>query len=330
MAKTPVYMPKFGMTMTEADITEWYVEPGAEVAKGDPLLAIETEKTNVDIEAPESGYLGAHLFEAGDVAEVGAVLAYVADTPEEAAEEAAEEAEGACETKAEVPKAPEAPEPAPGGRTLSKMRRIIAENMRGSLQNSAQLTHFRDVRVDALSAYKETLEGVSYNDLFLKAYAIAARQCEKARLQLVGDRLVEKDEINIGLAVALEDGLIVPVVRNVDQLSLHEIAGERKRLVGAARSGGLSPEDTGNAIATVTNLGAQNIDCFTPILNAPEPVILGVGRIMKRPWVEGDSIVAALVTTLSITFDHQVLDGKDAADFLESFVRILEDPAQLG
>ena len=326
MAKTPVYMPKFGMTMTEAEITEWYVRPGEEVEKGDPLLAIETEKTNVDIEAPADGYMGNQLFEEGDAAEVGSILTYVADTAEEAMAD-----DGECPAEKPAQKTESAaPAMEANERPLPRLRKIIADNMRNSLLNSAQLTHFRDVCVDELAAYKATLDGISYNDLFMKAYAIAALQYEKAKLQLVGDKLVEKTSMDIGMAVALEDGLIVPVIRNVDKLTLKELAAERKRVVEAAKSGNLSPADTGNAIATLSTLGAQKIDCFTPILNPPEPIIIGLGRIMKRPWVKDDQIVAANVTTFSITFDHQVLDGKDAADFLDLFVQALNDPAKLG
>lgn len=327
MAKEPVYMPKFGMTMTEAEIVEWYVEQGQEVSQGDPLLGIETEKTSVDIEAPADGFVCALLFEQGDSAEVGSILTYIAETAEEAAEGGAEEKVAAPADSAE-PVAPIAPA-GENGAPLSRMRRIIADNMRSSLQNTAQLTHFREVCMDRMVALKESMDGISYNDLLMKAFALAVEKYPKVRNQLVNGLLTVKKETDLGMAVALEDGLIVPAIRGVDKLSLQEIAAERKRVVAAARSGGLNPQDTGSCLATLSSLGAQGIDGFTPILNSPESVILGIGRIIRKPWVKDEAIVPAYVTTFSLTFDHQVLDGKDAADFLAVFADILENPNEI-
>ncbi len=327
MAKEPVYMPKFGMTMTEAEIVEWYVEQGQEVSQGDPLLGIETEKTSVDIEAPADGFVCALLFEQGDSAEVGSILTYIAETAEEAAEGGAEEKVAAPADSAE-PVAPTAPA-GENGAPLSRMRRIIADNMRSSLQNTAQLTHFREVCMDRMVALKESMDGISYNDLLMKAFALAVEKYPKVRNQLVNGLLTVKKETDLGMAVALEDGLIVPAIRGVDKLSLQEIAAERKRVVAAARSGGLNPQDTGSCLATLSSLGAQGIDGFTPILNSPESVILGIGRIIRKPWVKDEAIVPAYVTTFSLTFDHQVLDGKDAADFLAVFADILENPDEI-
>lgn len=327
MAKEPVYMPKFGMTMTEAEIVEWYVEQGQEVSQGDPLLGIETEKTSVDIEAPADGFVCALLFEQGDSAEVGSILTYIAETAEEAAEDGAEEKAAAPAASAE-PVAPTAPA-GENGAPLSRMRRIIADNMRSSLQNTAQLTHFREVCMDRMVALKESMDGISYNDLLMKAFALAVEKYPKVRNQLVNGLLTVKKETDLGMAVALEDGLIVPAIRGVDKLSLQEIAAERKRVVAAARSGGLNPQDTGSCLATLSSLGAQGIDGFTPILNSPESVILGIGRIIRKPWVKDEAIVPAYVTTFSLTFDHQVLDGKDAADFLAVFADILENPDEI-
>ena len=327
MAKEPVYMPKFGMTMTEAEIVEWYVEQGQEVSQGDPLLGIETEKTSVDIEAPADGFVCALLFEQGDSAEVGSILTYIAETAEEAAEDGVEEKVAAPADSAE-PVAPTAPA-GENGAPLSRMRRIIADNMRSSLQNTAQLTHFREVCMDRMVALKESMDGISYNDLLMKAFALAVEKYPKVRNQLVNGLLTVKKETDLGMAVALEDGLIVPAIRGVDKLSLQEIAAERKRVVAAARSGGLNPQDTGSCLATLSSLGAQGIDGFTPILNSPESVILGIGRIIRKPWVKDEAIVPAYVTTFSLTFDHQVLDGKDAADFLAVFADILENPDEI-
>lgn len=322
MAKTPVYMPKFGMTMMAAEIMEWYVEQGEEITQGDPLLSIETEKTTVDIEAPCNGYLTNPLYEVGEEVEVGTILVYVADTEEEAAEgtEVQENMQAQEETKE--------PDLQPG-KELSKIRRTIADNMKSSLQKTAQLTLLRTIRVDKLAEYKAGLTGVSYNDLLVKALAKALSVYPKACVQLADGRAIEQNNMDIGLAVAMEEGLIVPVIRSADKLCLEDVAKERKNLVKAARDGSLLPEQTGNAVATLTNLGPQNVDFFTPILNFPETVILGVGRMNTVPWVEDDKITTAKTIGFSLTFDHQVLDGKDAAELLEEFAKVLEHPSSL-
>lgn len=318
MAKTPVYMPKFGMTMMAAEIMEWYQEQGDEISEGDPLLSIETEKTTVDIEAPCDGYLSQPLFEVGEEVEVGTILVYVADTEEEAQEETvAEQSQEILEPEEE---------PVQQGEPIPRMRKIIGENMKSSLQSTAQLTLFRTIRMDALAGFKGGIEGISYNDLLLKALGRAMEAYPKARCQFIEGRAVTQEKIDIGLAVAMDDGLLVPVIREVDRMSLGEIAQQRKTLVKATREGDLQPDQTGCAVATLTNLGAQNIDFFTPILNVPETVILGVGRLKTVPWVENGEITVAKTMGFSLTFDHQVLDGKDAADFLEKFAEVVENP----
>ncbi|MDR2156510.1 MAG: hypothetical protein LBO81_01840, partial [Clostridiales Family XIII bacterium] len=171
MAKTPIYMPKFGMTMTRAEITGWYVKEGDKVTAGMPILSIETEKTNVDVEAPADGYVTKPLFAEGDEAEVGAILLYVAETLEEARSES--DADGTAVGEPQPGQAPVLTETVPAeGEALSGIRKRIAENMRASLQNSAQLTHMRTVEADAFCAWKESLSGVSLTDLFVKQFAV--------------------------------------------------------------------------------------------------------------------------------------------------------------
>jgi pyruvate dehydrogenase E2 component (dihydrolipoamide acetyltransferase) len=330
MARTPIYMPKYGMTMVQAEITEWYVEEGDKVSVGTPILSIETEKTTVDVEASADGYVTKPLFETGDEVEVGAILLYIVDTPEEVQAGAETEGAPAAEpgTPAEVSPAqaaaaPSADEP---GKPIAGLRKKIADNMRGSLQNSAQLTHMREVRADALCKEKEKDENISFTDLLVKQLAEALSRFELARDQLIDGRIVRKERIDIGLAVALDEGLIVPVIRDADKRSLAEIAIERRRLAAAARSSSLSPNDLGGAAATLSSLGPQQIDFFTPILNPPESVILGVGRIKDAPVAENGKVVVGKTLGLSLTFDHQILDGKEAADFLDMIASLIEHP----
>ncbi|RMF92390.1 MAG: 2-oxo acid dehydrogenase subunit E2, partial [Nitrospinota bacterium] len=136
-------------------------------------------------------------------------------------------------------------------------------------------------------------------------------------------------EIHIGNAVNLEDGLIVPVLRNVDQKPVGQIAQESKALAEKARTGKLRVEEITGGTFTVTNLGGAGIDFFTPIINPPQAAILGVGRVAKRPWVVADRIEIRSTMYLCLVFDHRVVDGLPAARFLGELQRILAEPEKL-
>ena len=133
-------------------------------------------------------------------------------------------------------------------------------------------------------------------------------------------------EINVGLAVALEEGLIVPTIRRADEMGLREIATESRDLASKAREGALSHDEVTGGTFTVTNLGAYDIDAFTPIINPPQVGILGVGRVLEKAVVFQGEIAKRSMMFLSLTFDHRVIDGAPAADFLRTVKGHLEDP----
>ena len=143
---------------------------------------------------------------------------------------------------------------------------------------------------------------------------------------LTDDGIHLLSEINIGVAVALEDGLVVPVVRNADKERLSEISAQVRGFAERARSNQLTPGELQGGSFTITNLGNFGIDAFTPIINPPESAILGVGRILKKPVVHNDEIVIRSMLTLSLTFDHRVIDGAPAAQFLQTVASYIQDP----
>ena len=215
---------------------------------------------------------------------------------------------------------------------LSPMRRTIARRMVESLQTSAQLTLVSEVDVTDLVALRGRLKqqaDVSYSDLIVKASALALAEHPRFNARLVGDELHLFDEIAIGIAVAVEAGLVVPVVRAVQTKDLVELAAETKVLVERAREGKLSEKEMSGGTFTVTNLGAFGIDAFTPIINPPEVAILGVGRIVEKPVRREGELAWRQMVTLSLTFDHRVADGAPAAAFLQSICKRLENPAML-
>lgn len=220
---------------------------------------------------------------------------------------------------------------------LTNMRRTIARRMSSSLQNTAQLTMTMEARVDELVKLRSLLldewqeEGVrpSYTDLIMKAVAKALAKYPMMNSQWRDDHIWVSPSINIGMAVSVQDGLVVPVLRDVNQLTVGQVAMESKRLASYARNGTLPPDAFAGGTFTVSTLGMYGVDSFTPILNEPQVGILGVNRIYDGVEWEGDTPVKAKKMNLSLTWDHRVLDGAPAAEFLQSVVQLLENPFRL-
>ncbi len=228
--------------------------------------------------------------------------------------------------------APAAPEAPPAARTVpfAGMRRAIAERMTESLQAMAQVTITTEADVTGLVEFVDRLKAqvdISYTAVLVKAVAAALRRHPVLNATLVGDEIRLLDEINIGVGVALEDGLIVPVIRNADRLTLGEIDRELRRLAAAARAGTLTVDEVTGSTFTISNLGMYGIDAFTPIINPPEAAILGVGRIIEKPAVYRGQLAVRSLMTLSLTFDHRIVDGAPAAAFLQTLAGMLAQPA---
>jgi len=220
---------------------------------------------------------------------------------------------------------------------LRGMRKTIATRMFQSLQSSAQLTMNMDVRMDDCVRLREQLvaewasEGVkpSYTDLVVRAVAKALGQHPRMNSALGETEIALLPDVHVGIAVALDEGLVVPVVRYTSTLSLKEIAQESARLVRAAREGKLSMDDYAGGTFSVSTLGMFGVDSFTPILNPPQSGILGVNRIRDDVGWDGDRPVKRKAMTLSLTWDHRVVDGEPAARFLATVRDLLEAPYRL-
>ncbi len=216
---------------------------------------------------------------------------------------------------------------------LSTMRRVIADRMHASLRDTAQLTIGYEVDAEGLVALRSRLANTwpvqdkpGYLDMVVAGVARALRWHPRLNATLVGEVLTEHGSVNIGIAVAVDDGLLVPVIRDADRLSLRELVRTRQRLVAAARRGRLTPDDLTGATFTVSSLGAEGVGFFTPVLNAPQVAILGVGAINDGVRWEGASPVRQRRMPLSLTIDHRAVDGAPAAKLLGELARILADP----
>ncbi|MGI6097492.1 MAG: dihydrolipoamide acetyltransferase family protein [Dethiobacteria bacterium] len=217
---------------------------------------------------------------------------------------------------------------------LQGMRKVIAERMSKSFSEKPHVTLNSRVDVSALQKLRnkinEHLESkgikVTFNDLLLKVTAAALAHHRDLNAIVEGNRLVKRGAVNLGLAVALDDGLVVPVIKNADRLPLADIASLTKELIEKARAGRLKPDELQGGTFTLTNLGMYGIENFTPIINPPEVAILGVGQILKVPVVEGEEIAIKPMMYLSLSFDHRVIDGAQAAVFLKTLKELIEEP----
>jgi pyruvate dehydrogenase E2 component (dihydrolipoamide acetyltransferase) len=448
---TDVLIPKLGMTMTEGTVAEWHVPDGGNVALGESVYRLETEKIEFEVEAEAAGTVR-HLVPEGAVLECGGVVAYILAPGEAmpattsrppaasaAATAAPAAASGAATTapaaegdgervaatpaarrlaqelsvdlanvtgtgpggriteadvqgyKAEAGAAPTSGVPAsplarklaeslgvdlskvrgtgPGGRVTREdveaassapaassplaqrpgqapagdvvpirgMRKVIFERMHSSLQTSAQLTLGMDVWMDEAVKLRAQLveewaaDGVkpSHTDLVIKAVAKALRKHPRLNAEVREDGIHLLADIHVGMAVALDEGLVVPVIRDADRISLKEIAAESSRMAEAARAGKLTLDEMAGGTFSVTALGMFGVDLFTPIINPPNTAILGVGRIHDGVAWEGERPVKRQQMTLSLTWDHRAIDGAPAAEFVRTVKGLLEAPYRL-
>jgi pyruvate dehydrogenase E2 component (dihydrolipoamide acetyltransferase) len=212
------------------------------------------------------------------------------------------------------------------------MRQTIATRMLQSLQSMAQVTLTSEVDVTDAMTLRNGLArqwpdgGLSPLHLVIKATARALKEHPRMNAIQKEHEVELVQEINVGVAVSLQEGLIVPTIRRADAKSLGEIASEARDLANRAREGKASYDEVTGGTFTITNLGAYGIDAFTPIINPPQVGILGVGRVVEKPAVYQGEIAKRSMLFLSLTFDHRVIDGAPAAEFLHTVKGYLEDP----
>lgn len=217
---------------------------------------------------------------------------------------------------------------------MSAARRVIARRMTESVNTAPQVTLTREICVDRLVELHQSIKKaekdrkVSINDLLIKLLAAACASEPVLNVSVDGEDLIRHSHINVGVAVALPDGLLVPVVRDADRKGAFAIAEETHQLIAQAREGRLSPDALTGGTITISNLGSFEVEGFSPIVNLPEAAIMGIGRIVRKAIVEEDgSFRAANMMTASLTFDHRAADGATAARLLKKFAQLVENPA---
>jgi pyruvate dehydrogenase E2 component (dihydrolipoamide acetyltransferase) len=439
-----VIMPKMGDAMEEGTLLRWLKQVGDEIAVGDPLAEIETDKVSLEIEATEAGVLSKTYVDEGATVPIGTPIAAIGEEsadgaasaqpaaaaaevapaePEPAAEPepvaaAASGANGRATTEvpapapaqaaqvatatssgerlrasplvkrlaaehgidltsvtgtgpggrivrddiaalltgaprvspapeqttapalAQVPAVAPTATPGPSGRPagvpreLSKIRRTTGRRM---AESKAVAPHFyvtSEVDMAPAATLREQINAqapddvakVSFNDLIIKAAALALREFPNLNASLENDQLVEHPNIDINVAVAIEGGLIAPFVPDADQKGLITIARMTKDLVGRARNGGLTPDEYQGGTFTISNLGMFDVGEFIAIINPPQAAILAIGSIMDVPVVSDGEIVPGKRMNITLSADHRVTDGAEVARYLQTVKRYLENP----
>ncbi len=442
MAKE-VIMPALGMAQETGTLLQWLKAAGETVAKGEPLMEIETDKATVEIEAPASGVLTEVTAQPGDVVPVGRRIALIraADEPAPASpapqpspaqaapaaktegisasplatrmaaeqhidladikpaggriqkedvlaylttrsssrQPAEPQGRGLASPKArrlarehgleiraisgsgpqgavlaadvlarvaseasprttpseppmgsEQTPAPQA-EPETQTQEVGRLWRIMAERVTQAWTTIPQFYLIREVNASRLVAWHQDAQKrisvkISYTDLLVKIVAAALRQHPRLNASWQEGAILLHPEVNIGLAVAVEDGLVVPVIQHADQLGVGQLAARRAELIVKAQANKLSPADLRGGTFTISNLGMHGVDAFTAIVNPPQAAILAVGRIADRVVpLHGQPAIQPMLA-LSLSCDHRVADGARAAQFFQTLVALLEDP----
>lgn len=385
---TQLTMPRLSQDMESGTIVEWLKKEGDLVERGEAILVVETDKANVDVEAPESGVLLRIVAPEGTDAPIGAPLAIIGAAGE--ATDAVAPAEvGSPKTPGAIPQmatakpaspAAEPPLPAaiqpserqpasPAAKRVARelgvdlalvtgtgpdgliseadvraraergaaadsedvevvplegMRRRIADRLALSRRTAADVTTVIDVAMDAVARVrKET--GLSYTTYVAWALARSLPEFPDINATFVDNEIHRHKKVNLGVAVAIDDGLVVPVVRDAARMTPQAIEDEVGRLAALARDGRIQPADMSGATFTVTNSGTFGSLLFTPIINLPEVAILGVGRVADVPVVRDGQVVPGKVMYLSLSYDHRVVDGATAVKFLAAVKQRLQD-----
>ncbi len=366
--KEEIKVPAMGESITEAVIGSILKPEGSQVEAEDELIELETDKVNQVLYAPASGTISWNV-RPEEVVKIGQVIGSIdkaarAEKPPEVKVEVKPEVkrevkpEVKPEVKREVkpvttgPKArifkeealqeKEQPKPKPAGtetrKKMPKIRKIIAERLVEVQQNTAMLTTFNEIDLSEVMAvrsrHKDSFEkehGVKlgFMSFFVKAVVSALQAIPEVNAYIDGDEFVQRHYYDIGIAVGTDRGLIVPVVRGCDKLTFAEIEQSIVNFAKKAREGKISVDDLQGGGFTITNGGVYGSLLSTPILNPPQSGILGMHKILNRPVAVDNQVVIRPMMYVALSYDHRIIDGKEAVTFLVHIKNHLEDPAKL-
>jgi pyruvate/2-oxoglutarate dehydrogenase complex dihydrolipoamide acyltransferase (E2) component len=334
-------LPDLGEGVREGEIARWLVEVGQEISEDDPLVEIQTDKTTVEIPSPAGGRVGQILVAEGEVVPVGTPLVLIGSdalAPEprkpqatpvvrKIAQELGVELEsvrgtgpGGRITEDDVRRA--APEREGERREpLRGVRRQIAEHLARAHREVPAVTVVEECDFTEVSSSRGEHSYLAY---LIRCAVAGLKEFPELNATLSGGEIVYWERYDIGIAVQTDEGLVVPVIRDADDRSLAEIDAEAQRLAQGVREGKLEPTELRGSTFTVTSAGRLGGLFATPLVNHPEVAILGLHRIAPRPVVRDGEVVVRDIGWVSCTFDHRVVDGARASEFLLSVIGRLE------
>lgn len=354
-------VPEMGESITEGTVAAWLVEDGQTVEQDEIVVQIETDKVTVDVRAPSEGMLVKQKAAVGDTVAVGQPLAAMRlgaaaaaessakSTSEAPAKEAAPEA-GEASPAAAAPPAADEPVPVPPQKQINlsesgerrvkmtRMRKRIADRLKEAQNTAAMLTTFNEVDMSALidlrSEYKDAFEkrhGVKLGFMspFIKAATVALQEQPEVNAFIDGDDIVYRDYVDVSVAVSTPTGLVVPVLRSCEKMGFAEIEKTITNLGTRARGGQLGIDEMQGGTFTISNGGVFGSLLSTPIINMPQSAILGMHIIQKRAMVVGNEIQIRPMMYLALSYDHRLIDGREAVTFLRRMKRLVEDPRRL-
>ncbi|MDB2614218.1 dihydrolipoyllysine-residue succinyltransferase [Chlamydiales bacterium] len=346
-----VKIPSMGESITEATVSEIIKESGSLVRIDDEILELETDKVNQVIYATETGVLTLKVAP-DETVTIGQVIATI--EPKDIKEEKKEvllktpvtpkpSKEGIRKTKehfiASIGEKKEIPSSRDETRKkLPRIRQVIGERLLNAVKTTAMLTTFNEVDMSQVMAIRSKNKNdfierhgvkLGFMSFFVKAVVSALYAYPSFNTYIDGDELVQRHYLDIGIAVGTEKGLVVPVVKNSDKLSFAGIEKEIIKYAKRAHEGKLAADDLTGGCFTITNGGTYGSMLSTPILNPPQCGILGMHNIVQRPVVVDGQIVIRPIMYLALSYDHRVVDGKEAVSFLVHIKNELEDPSRL-
>lgn len=328
-----IRFPRLAARMDQATLAAWLVEPGQPIAQGQPLCDVTFDKVTIEVPSPAAGRVQHMLPDPGDLVRVDQVIAILAEAPLSERDLAGYPAFAPAppiHVTCDI-----IPEPGDELVPLDAMRTVISQRM--SLARH-EMPHFYVTTVVDMSAAialrqrlkREKKWRVSYNDMLIKAAGLACRRFPQVASLFTNAGFVRRDHMHIGFAVALEpDGLVVPVVRNVDERPLHEVSQDAKELTQRARKKRLTPDHYGFGVFTVSNLGTFEVDQFTAIINPQNAAILAVGKLVEEPVAIDGVIEIRPRVKITLSSDHRVIDGALAARFNGALKHLMENPEEL-
>ena len=364
-----VKVPVLPESINEATVAAWHKKPGDYVEVDDVIVEIETDKVVLEVPAEEAGILTEILAKEGETVNAQQILALLDDdaeknddkteTPKETIKETPKQdvVESSKETTEETPEinlqenvqeepiaTPETHSSQPSSNRMeervpmSRMRKTIAKRLHSATQNTAMLTTFNEVDMTEILAmrksYKEAFEKkysvkLGFMSFFVKAAVEALKKFPTVNAYLDGEDIVYHAYCDVSVAVSSERGLVVPVLRDAHKMGMHDIEKGILNYAGKAQDGTLGIEEMSGGTFTISNGGVFGSLLSTPILNSPQSAILGMHKTQERAVVVNGEIVIRPMMYLALSYDHRIIDGKEAVQFLISIKDALEDPVRL-